>query len=227
MTIIPALLKIKRNVAVLLSSFLLSAATIPIIDYAIGNVFRDSTKNLLATPYLQESLRLTKLLSPSTFNISFFIVIIIYLLTQLWLWKTKKGEEFRICGTAPEFAYYSGFNVNRNTLLGLMVSGMSHGLCGYFAVIGTYYTSHVGFYSGIGWNALTIALIAKNSPKLLLPASFLISYLLTASDSIVLTSNLNFDMTYIVQGVVLFLVTAQFLSNKIKTKNRVKREKDK
>ena len=209
MMAVPAVLKTHRNIEVLLSSFLLSGAVIPCIDSAITNVFRAKDGNLLATPFLNQCFRLSQILKPSSLNISIFVVLIIAALFLFILTRTKTGRVFRITGSAPAFAQLSGFNVKKNFVSGMLLSGSLHGLCGFLAVTGTHFTCHSGFYSGFGWNALTAALIAGKNPAMLIPSVLVLSFIYTGCEKTVLTGSMNPDMTFIIQAVILLFVTVQ------------------
>lgn len=209
MMAVPAVLRTRRNIEVLLSSFLLSGAVIPCIDSAITNVFRAKDGNLLATPFLKECFRLPQILKPSSLNISLFVVLIIAALFLFILTRTKTGRVFRIAGSAPSFAKLSGFNVKKNFVSGMLLSGSLHGLCGFLAVTGTHFTCHSGFYSGFGWNALTAALIAEKKPLMLIPSVLVLSFIYTGCEKTVLTGSMNPDMTFIIQAVILLFVTVQ------------------
>lgn len=209
MCYIPALLYQKKKLLPLLSTFLLSGAVIPVIDAAIAGPFRGASNNLLATAFLPITLRLKAICPPSPLNASFFLALVLYVVFAFIVYKTKTGRVFRICGKAPDFALYTGYNLNGCVQAGLTLSGAMHGLCGFFAVTGTYYTCHSEFYSGYGWNALTIALIAFTSPKLLVPATFFMAYLFTASDKAALTNNINSDFLYIIQAIIILCITAR------------------
>lgn len=209
MTALPAVLKNKKNIEVLLSSFLLSGAVIPCIDSAITKAFRAKEGNLLATPFLKECFRLPQILKPSSLNISVIFVLAAAVLLLYLLLGSKRGRVFRICGSAPAFSRLSGFKVKDNFMTGMVLSGAFHGLCGFFAVTGTHYTCHSGFYSGFGWNALTAALIAGKNPLMLIPSVLVLSFIYTGCEKTVLTGSMNPDMTFIIQAVILLFVTVQ------------------
>ena len=211
---ISGMLKIYRNISELLSSFLISAAVIPLIDAAIAGPLRDTHQNLLATPQIAQQFQLCRLMPPSPLNSSLFAAVAVYILCAWLLFRTTAGKQFRICGTAPEFSRYSGLNPLRSTLIGMFISGGLHGLTGFFAVTGTYFSCPAGFYTSMGWNALTTALIAHCNPTAILPASLFLSWLLTATDKVVLTNNLAFDLTGIIQASVLLCISAQLILHK-------------
>ena len=75
-----------------------------------------------------------------------------------------------------------------------------------FRSCGTYFTCHSGFYSGMGWNALSVAMIARTRPLLIIPVSVLISALMTYSGRFALYSNLDFDVNALIQALILFMI---------------------
>lgn len=213
---IPALLKRFRGSSELLTSFLFSSATIPLVDAAIAGPFRDSSRNLLATPPIPEHLRMSTILPPSPMNASFFMAVIFCCVVAFVLYRTKCGRRFSLCGSALEFARYTGVDVGKASVWGMILSGAFHGLTGFFAVLGTYYTCHSGFYSGMGWNALTCALIARANPLMVVPASFLLSWIFTAVDRSSMMNNFSFDMAGLIQGSILFFISAQFVVRQLR-----------
>lgn len=216
--LISALLKIYRNINELLSSFLISSAILPLINYAVSGPLRDHEGMLLATPFIDKVFRLKSILRPSVLNVSFFIAIAISILSGYFLFFSRKGYRLLCTGKAPEFSYYCGFDTKMYYIFSLSYSAMMHGLTGFFAVTGTYFTCHEGFSIGMGWNALSISLIAKTNPFFVLPAALLLSYIITATDCSVLENNMSLNSTFLVQGVVLIVVSAQFIIGRKKAR---------
>lgn len=208
---IPGILKVRFRISEILSSFLLSAALLPVIDYLIAGPLRAQSGNLLATPEIARAFRIPAFLPPSRFNASFFIAIAITVLAGLFLGKTGPGYRLRMSGTAPEFARFAGFSTGRATAAGMTVSGLLHGLSGFFAITGTWYMCHHQFSAGMGWSALAVALIARRNIYAVIPAALLFSWLETASSAAVLSTRFPFDATSLVQGIVFLVISAQYL----------------
>lgn len=218
---ISAYLKIIKNMNVLLSSFLLSAAIIPIIDYAITVYFRDSSSNLLSTKPIPLLFVFSSLLEPSSFNISFFISLFLVIATFLYLKYTVSGNIFTVSGLAPSFIEYSGFSSVKIMIVSLVFSSILHGLTGFFAVLGVYKSCPQGFYSSYGWNALSVALIAGQNPLGIIPASIFFAYIFIGIQKVSLSSGLAFDFGYLIQAVM-FLVVALPKTSVYYQKNRKK-----
>jgi simple sugar transport system permease protein len=206
---VPGIIRAALGASELLTSFLLSAAVTPILDYLVSGPLRDPGKNLLSTKAIAEAYRIPPVALPSYFNVSFFIAVILAILTALFLAKTGPGYRMTISGTAPEFARYAGFSVKQATVAGMTVSGALHGLAGFFAITGTWYMCHEGISAGMGWGALAIALIARRNPLAVIPAAILYAWIETASGAAVLSTRFSFDSTSLVQAVIFLVISVQ------------------
>lgn len=217
---ISGILKIYFNTNELLSSFLLSSAVIPIIDYLIMVTFRNKNGNLLALPSIADEFKLVHFLKPSVLNASFFISVLFLMFFLLFFSRTKLGYRLYIFGKAPEFSVFSGFSFSVPAFLSMSISGGMHGLTGFFGITGVWHFCHLGFSSGMGWAALSVALMAKNNFVLLPFMSLLYAWIKTASDAVVMAGKLQFDTAVFFQAAVFFFISADFAVSK---KNKLQR----
>ena len=199
-----AVFKILRNADFLFTSFIASAAIIPFIDGLISGTARSKTDNLLATAFIPEAVRLPSILQPSPLNASFIFAIALCITAWFLLFRTGWGRQLCILGTSPEFSRFAGFVCKKLTLSSALLSGALHGLTGAAAILGTYFTCHQGFYTGMGWNAFSAALIAGANPLALIPSSFLMGFMTTYSNRYALFHNFGFDMSGLLQAIILF-----------------------
>lgn len=204
------LLKVATGTDELISSFLLSAAVSPVADYLISGPLRDHSQNLLATARFAQDRLLPHLLPPSSLNLSAPAAVLLALAAWVFLSRTAAGFRLRVVGANPGFARFAGIEGRRYWTPALATSGALHGLAGFFAVAGTYGVCHRGFAGGLGWNALAVALIARNAPLALIPAALVYAWLNAGSDAALLSSGLSFETAAFVQAAVLLLVTARF-----------------
>lgn len=214
MTFLSALLKEHRGAEVLLTSFLASAAVIPLVDGLITASKSTSGTNMLALPYIDQSLRMKQILYPSPLSISIIVSVAVCAAAWFVLKRTRAGRIMKLWEVSPVFAKYAGFNSKANSYSVLLVSGALHGLTGFFAVAGTYYTCHKDFYSGMGWNALSAALISGGNPLAVIPVSLVLAWLYTSADRVALLQSFSFDMSALIQGIVLFTIAVPFAVKK-------------
>lgn len=210
LTLLSAILKRFRNADFLFTTYIASAAVIPFIDGLISGPFRSKTENLLSTSFISPKFRLPVLLKPSVFNISIFLAIALCSFFFYVLYHTAYGRKLCIFGISNSFAKYAGYSSRKITYSSAFISGGLHGLCGAVAIAGTYYTCHLGFYSGMGWNAFSSALIAAANPLLLIPSSLFMGFVTTYSTKYSLYHNFGFDMSSLIQAAILFLISFPF-----------------
>jgi len=200
-------MKILKGASPLFTSFIISCAIIPLIDGGIAGRFRTKQGNLLATQFVPEKFRFPSIWEPSTLNGFIFIALILCIASYFFFYKTSFGRKLCIKGVSESFSEFSGYNNSLMTCFSLGVSGGLLALTGAVTVCGTYYTCHSGFYAGIGWNSLSAALLCGGNPILLIPSSLFMSVITTYSNKYALLSNLGFDLSSLLQGIILFLIS--------------------
>jgi simple sugar transport system permease protein len=199
----------KWNASELITSFLVSNALILLVDYLVSGPFLDPAGNLLSTRKLDESFRLPLILPPSNLSAALFAALAASLLTGIFLSRTRLGYEIRMTGSNELFARYGGITTGRIRILAMFISGALYGLGGGLAVYGTYYGTVKGFSSGMGWNGLAVALIARLNPALVLPAAFFFAWIGAGARIAMQNSDITAEIALVVQGAVFFLVTSQ------------------
>jgi simple sugar transport system permease protein len=192
----------------LITSFLLSATLSPVADYLIAGPLRNPTGNLMATARFSATLK--RILPPSNLSVSFICALLLVGLGQLFMYRTVWGYRHRVAGSAPDFARYGGIDPDGHLIPAMGVSGALNGLAGFFAVAGTYGLCHQGFSGGLGWNAIAVALIARNQPLALIPTALVFGCLKAGSDSALLSRGLSFETTAFIQAAALILATIRF-----------------
>ncbi len=205
----------------LISSFLISAAVVLIVNYFITGPLDDPTNNLLATRAVGEQYRLLPIYPPSRLNISVAFALLTAAGAWFFMYYTHRGYEMRMCGLNREFSQYGGLNVAAYLVLPMVLSGALHGMAGGVAVLGTYHMALKEFTAGMGWNGIAVALIARNNPLGVVPAAVFFAYLDAGAKAAMLHSDVTFEIAAIVQSVIFFLVTAQAIYGFLRYRLRV------
>lgn len=213
------ILRLKWETNELITTFLLSNATILVINYLVGGPFADPQTNLIATRKIPEALRLTRILEPSNLNTSLLFALTFVVLVHLYLYHSRSGYELRMYGLNRKFAIYGGINANVYEIWPLFLSGAFYGLAGSLAVFGTYFTTFKEFSTGMGWNGVAVALIARFKPSAAIAAALFFAYIEAGSRSAMLHSDVTLEISSIVQATVFLLVTSEVLQQ-IGTKRR-------
>jgi simple sugar transport system permease protein len=201
-------LKEKWDTSELITSFLISSALILFTNYCITGPFLDPDTNLQSTRKIAESLRLPLILPPSNLSAALFYAFAAAVLVHIFLYRTQAGYETRLCGINPWFAKYGGIDTGRNTGMTMFISGALYGMGGGMAVYGTYYATVKEFSSGMGWNSLAVALIARSRPAMVIPAAIFFAWIGSGARMAMQFSDVTFELASIVQSVIFFLVSS-------------------
>ncbi|WP_461256009.1 ABC transporter permease [Treponema sp. R80B11-R83G3] len=212
--------KAKWKTPEIITTFLLSCAVIPIINFLVTGPFLDPETSLISTKKIAENMRFPQILKPSNLSSSIFIAIIFVFIVNFFLYKTKTGYEFRIAGKNEMFARYGGINTKLNTVIVMAMSGALYGLAGSFAVLGTHYAVIKEFSTGLGWSGLTVALIANFSPIAVIPCSLFLAWTETGARIAMQNTGITYEISYIIQAVIFFLSTSLVVKNIFDSKRK-------
>ena len=210
--------KAKWNTNELITTFLISCAVIHVVNYLVTGPFLDPQTALISTKKIAENLRLPLILKPSGLSIGIFIALIFVFITHVFLSKTALGYEFRMTGINELFARYGGINTKLNTVLAFLFSGCLYGFAGGITILGTHYAVIREFSSGLGWNGLAAALIARFYPPAVIPAALFFAWLEAGARIAMQNTGLTSDVALIVQAVILFLSASMAILNIVKRK---------
>lgn len=157
----------------------------------------------------------------SQFNYGVIVVIIAVIVYYFIIEKTTFGYSLRATGFNSEAARYAGMKTNRNIVLSMMIAGAFSGLAGAIIIIGVYH--HGRIYTGFdnyGFDGISVALVgAANAVGIIF--SGLLFGLLKASSNNLQLFNIPKEISDLIQGIIIFVVSIQYaivlLDNKVKS----------
>jgi len=205
--------KAKWNTNELITTFLLSCAVIPVINFLVTGPFLDPGTSLLSTKKIAENMRLTLILKPSNLNTGIIISIVFVFFIHYFLNKTKIGYEIRMTGINEMFARYGGINTKFNIIFSMALSGFLYGFAGGMAVLGTYFAVIKEFSAGLGWSGLTVALIASFSPAAVIPCAIFLSWINSGARIAMQNTGFTYEIAYIIQAVIFILSAGIIFKN--------------
>lgn len=150
-------------------------------------------------------------------HIGLIFALLASILVWWLLWKTTLGFELRMVGANPNAARYAGINITRNVVVAMAFSGALAGFAGAIEVLGvsSCHCQQVFYVSGYGFDAIAIALLAKNNPFGILAASFLFGAMRNGSDLMELNSGVSKYIVSLIQALALLFVSAPAIINSI------------
>ena len=151
-------------------------------------------------------------------HIGIFIALAAVVVFWILLNRSTIGYEVRAVGFNPEAARYSGMSVGKNYILVMAVCGLFAGLAGALDVLGWQFriaTNDIQI-AYLGFIGIAVALLGRNTAIGTVAAALLFGALLSGTsqrnlDPTVFEPSLAENLTYIIQGLVILIVSADVL----------------
>lgn len=194
-----------------ITTIMLNYVAINITDFLANGPWKD--EGIVArTPKILESAAIPKW---GPFPSGFLLAVIVAVLTWYLLYRTTWGYAIRTTGLNPNAALYAGINVARVIVLTMAVSGFLAGMGGAVETLGIVGRYQPGFNLGLGFDGITIALLAKTSPLGVVPAALLIGAMQAGGPQMQFDAGVRFQIIDIIQGLILFFVSADIIVRKL------------
>ncbi len=227
---IPGYLKAYFNVNEILSTVMMNAIAVQLMNFLLRGPMIDPSQAELAskipqTARLLEIFRLPRLV-PTRLHLGALIAVALAILVYILLWRTTLGYRIRAVGQNPHAARYAGINVQHFVVLALLLSGAFAGLAGTNQVFGVNYRmitdgSSSGFTGGAGFNGIVVALFGQLHPLWSIPASVLFGGLLVGANSMQRAVQVPSAFVTVLNGLVVVFVVSSELWRRRRQKRRL------
>lgn len=216
---IPGLLKAYFNVNEILSTVMMNAIAVQLMNFLLRGPMIDPSQAQLAskipqTARLLDIFHLPRLV-PTRLHLGALIAVVLAVLVYILLWRTVLGYRIRAVGQNPHASRYAGIKVPRYVVLALLFSGAFAGLAGAVQVYGVNYRmitdgSASGFTGSAGFNGIVAALFGQLHPIWSIPASILFGALLVGANSMQRAVQVPSALITALNGlVVVFVVSSE------------------
>jgi simple sugar transport system permease protein len=221
---IPGALKAYFNVNEILSTVMMNAIAVQLMNYVLTGPMIDPVQSEKAsqipqTARLVEAYRLPRLV-PTRLHLGALIAVILAVLVYILLWRTTLGYRIRSVGQNKFASRYAGIKVNRYIIIALMLSGALAGLAGATQVFGVNFRlitdgSTSGFTGRAGYNGIVAALFGSLHPLITIPASVLFGGLLVGANTMQRVTQVPSTLITALNGlVVVFVVSSEIWRKK-------------
>lgn len=177
----------------------------------------------IATYQLPKKFLFTGILGKSDLDTGLYIALAIFLIIALLLNQTRLGYRIRITGNNTAFARYGGISTASIAVLAMVLCG---GLAGIGGIV--YVLSDTGrvlnTFSNIGWTGVSVAMIARKKPGLVIPVAMFIAYIHAGAQQAQLAADIGPTIAQIIEGAVLLFVTSTSLLAMLSAKRKIVKE---
>ncbi len=151
-------------------------------------------------------------------HIGLFLALFAVIVFWILLNRSTIGYEVRAVGFNPEAARFSGMSVGKNYILVMAVCGLFAGLAGAMDVLGWQFRIATNDIEKVqlGFIGIAVALLGRNTAVGTVAAALLFGALISGTsqrnlDPTIFEPSLASNLTFIIQGLVILIVSADVL----------------
>jgi simple sugar transport system permease protein len=208
---IPGFLKARTGAHEVINTIMMNYIAIRLADWLIKSrepvILLDTTASVPRTPFIAQS-AMYPYLANTSLHFGLFVALAAVGLVWWFLYRTAPGFEIRTVGANPSAARYAGMSVPRSIILAMALSGGLAGLAGAGEVLGVQHNLLPGFFAGVGFDSIAIALLAKTNPLAIIPAALLWGGLINGAGLMQVRADLSIDLVKIIQAFIVMFVAA-------------------
>jgi simple sugar transport system permease protein len=141
-------------------------------------------------------------------HLGLVIMFALVFFVQWFLDKTTPGYALQTVGANSDAARYAGMSVKWNLVLAMMIGGGLAGLAGAIEMSGVQFNMKPGFFSGLGFDAISVALLARSQPRNMIFAGLLWGALLSGAGLMQVRADISIDLVRIIQALIILFIAA-------------------
>jgi ABC-type uncharacterized transport system permease subunit len=215
--LVPALLKLGRQVNEIVSSLLLNYVAIALVGYLVYGPWKDpASSNFPMTAVIPPSARLPRF-SDLRVNAGLALALAALALVYVLQERSRLGFAARVIGSNPAAARYAGLDVGRTMLVVVALSGGLAGLAGLVEVAGLQHRLIPALSPGYGYTAIIVAWLGRLHPVGIGLAAVLLGGLFSGGEVLQIMRHLPVSVVFMFQGLLLLA----FLAGDLFTRYRV------
>lgn len=206
---IPAVLRTRLGVNEILTSLMLTYASVQLIYYLVRAPWKDPMgMGQPQTRIFAEAARLPFIIPGTIVHLGVPIAIVVALVAWFVMSRSVFGYQMKVVGAAPHAARYGGFSEHRTIWLALLVSGALAGLAGALEVAGPFQRMSPAFPTNYGFTAIIVAFLGRLNPLGVVFAAVVLAITFVGGEVAQTTMRLPNAATGLFQAMMLFLLLA-------------------
>jgi len=208
---IAGVLKAKRGVHEVITTIMLNYIAAGITWWLVtGPMQAESSKTsgIPQTELIPESAQVGAI---AKIPIGFVIAVVLAVACWWMLSRSTLGFRFNTVGANKHAAGYAGINIARIVTLSMILGGGLAGLAGALEAEGTLYRFEPAVGGTLGFDGITIALLARANPLATIPAAFLVGVLRTGAAGLQFETGIAPEVVDVLLAIILLMVSIPVL----------------
>ncbi len=214
--LVAGVLKAYRGVHEVITTIMLNSIVIALADYLASTPFKEPDQPLTRTPKIEDSARI-----PDVFGLPLgFLIAVIVSYIFWWILKnTTTGFRIETIGRNKNAGWYAGISIKRVVILSMLLGGAVAGAAGAIETLSIVGRFEPAFNAGLGFDGITVALLARANPLGVIPAAILIGGMRASGSTVQFEAGVAPEIVDLLLALILFFVTAPLLAKFFRKKN--------
>ena len=209
---IPGVLKATTGAHEVITTIMLNYVARFGILYALGTTYfqREGRADPIS-PEILGTATLPRLLPFGRVNLALVLVLVATALAWWLLNRSTVGFRLRAVGANPEAARTAGMSVPGAYVTAMVLAGTFAGLAGVSQVLGSERVLTTGISAGLGFDAITVALLGRANPLGVVGAGVLFGALKAGGLTMQATTGTSLDIVVVLQALIVLFIAAPAL----------------
>lgn len=212
---LPGIMKAKAGANEIVTTLMLNVIAIQIFIFVVGNVMLDPQAGFIVTSFFQDNAILEPLIRRTNVTWMILVAPLVCLIAYVFISRTNHGFELRVVGQNPSFGRQMGMPVDRTVALSMALGGAVAGMAGFHIANAILKRLPSDFPVGLGFEGIVVALLARNDPRLIIPAAMFYGYLRAGAQVMERTTDVSREMVLVVQAIIILLIVSENLLPRI------------
>ena len=207
---IPGFLKARTGAHEVITTIMLNYIARFLLLYLLSTaVFQRPGRNDPISPQVDADAQLSLLVGGwSRLHAGLLVVLAVAVAVWWLLDRSTLGFKFRAVGANPWAARTAGIHTGTATFLVMAIAGGLAGLAGAFQIVGTEKSLTPGISAGIGFDAITVALLGRANPLGIVLAGGLFGALHAGGVTMQARTGTPIDIVLVVQSLIVLFIAA-------------------
>jgi simple sugar transport system permease protein len=203
--LICGVLKAYRGAHEVITTIMLNAIIVNLTEWLAGEPWQLKGQAISRTPDIEPSARIPRVADlPVGFAIAVAAAFAVWFLID----RTTLGFQLKAVGANRDAAHYAGISVAGITVTAMAISGFLAGIGGAIETQGVVYHYEPGFNVGLGFDGITVALLARVNPRLVIPSALLLAIMRAGATKMQADAGVEQELVDVILAIILLLVAA-------------------
>ncbi|MFT4042305.1 MAG: ABC transporter permease [Gordonia sp. (in: high G+C Gram-positive bacteria)] len=212
--LIPGVLRAYTGAHEVIVTIMLNYVAALLIIYLVSETFFKSGGADVDTPtgrVTVASAALTPMIHGFPVNAGIVVAVLVVVFATVLLDRSRVGFMLQISGESPNAARIAGISPTTIYIVAFAISGAIVGIAGGVQVLGVSHQLQVGFGADMGYLCILIAYLGRNNPLWVCVAAVFYGALQAGGLTMQFDSGISYQLTNIIQALIVLFVTAPAL----------------